>query len=84
MLTACKFCGQASELGVAQEWYARTALEGLSGIAPELINDDLLYRGLDHLAKHKDRLCERLMQRYRDWFGVRFEVPALRHYRHVF
>ncbi len=73
VLTAGKFCGQASELGVAEEWYARTALEDLSGIAPEHINDDRLYRGLDHLAKHKDRLCEHLMQRYRDWFGVRFE-----------
>jgi transposase len=73
VLTAAKFCGQASELGVAEEWYARTALEDISGIAPELINDDRLYRGLDHLGKHKDRLCEHLMQRYRDWFGVRFE-----------
>ena len=73
VLTAGKFCGQASELGVAEEWYARTALEDLSGIAPQLINDDRLYRGLDRLGKHKDRLCEHLMQRYRDWFGVRFE-----------
>jgi transposase len=73
VLTAGKFCGQASELGVAEQWYARTALEDLSGIAPELINDDRLYRGLDQLGKHKDRLCEHLMQRYRDWFGVRFE-----------
>ena len=73
VLTAGKFCGQASELGVAEEWYVRTALEDLSGIAPELINDDRLYRGLDQLGKHKDRLCEHLMQRYRDWFGVRFE-----------
>jgi transposase len=73
VLTAGKFCGQASELGVAEEWYARTALEDLSGIAPELINDDRLYRGLDQLGKHKDRLCEHLMERYRDWFGVRFE-----------
>ena len=73
VLTAGKFCGQASELGVAEEWYARTALEDISGIAPELINDDRLYRGLDHLGRHKDRLCEHLMQRYRDWFGVRFE-----------
>ncbi len=73
VLTAGKFCGQASELGVAEEWYARTALEDISGIAPELINDDRLYRGVDHLRRHKDRLCEHLMQRYRDWFGVRFE-----------
>ena len=42
VLTVGKFCGQASELGVAEEWYARTALEDLSGIAPGLINDDRL------------------------------------------
>jgi hypothetical protein len=40
VLTAGKFCGQAYELGVAEEWFARTALENLSGIAPELINAD--------------------------------------------
>ena len=66
-------CGQASELGVAEEWYARTVLEDIRGIAPELINDDRLYRGLDRLGRHKDRLCEHLMQHYRDWFGVRFD-----------
>ena len=43
-------------------------------IDPQLINDDRLYRGLDHLGKHKDRLCEHLMTRYRDWFGVRYEL----------
>jgi hypothetical protein len=37
VLAAGKFCGQASELGVAEEWFRRTALEDLSGIAPELI-----------------------------------------------
>lgn len=73
VLTAGKFCGQASELGVAENWYAKTALEDISGIAPELVNDDRLYRGLDALGRHKDALCAHLMQRYRDWFGVRFE-----------
>jgi len=73
VLTAGKFCGQASELGIAENWYARTALEELCGIEAELINDDRLYRGLDQVGMHKDRLCEHLMQRYRDWFGIRFE-----------
>lgn len=73
VLTVGKFCGQASELGIAEEWYARTALEDLSGIPVEAINDDRLYRGLDKVGAHKDRLCEHLMERYRQWFGVRFE-----------
>jgi hypothetical protein len=33
------------------QWYARTAIEDISGITPELINDDRLYRGLDHLGR---------------------------------
>ena len=73
VLTVGKFCGQASELGIAENWYARTALEDICGIPVDRINDDRLYRALDKVGEHKDRLCEHLMQRYRDWFGVRFE-----------
>ena len=73
VLTVGKFCGQASELGIAEQWYARTALEDLCGIPVESVNDDRLYRALDKVGEHKDRLCEHLMERYRDWFGVRFE-----------
>jgi transposase len=73
VLTVGKFCGQASELGIAEQWYARTALEDLSGIRVAAINDDRLYRALDQVGAHKDRLCEHLMERYRQWFGVRFE-----------
>ena len=73
VLTVGKFCGQASELGIAEEWYARTALEDLCGIPVESVNDDRLYRALDKVGEHKDRLCEHLMERYRQWFGVRFE-----------
>ena len=73
VLTVGKFCGQASELGIAENWYARTALEDLCGIPVGSVNDDRLYRALDKVGAHKDRLCEHLMQRYRDWFGVRFE-----------
>lgn len=73
MLTVGKFCGKASELSVAENWYARTALEDLTSIEPSLIDDDWLYRGLDRIAVHKDRLCEHLMERYQTRFGVRFE-----------
>jgi hypothetical protein len=45
----------------------------LTGIPLEKINDVRLYRGLDALARHKERLCAHLQERYRDWFGVRFE-----------
>lgn len=73
VLTTARFCAQRSELGIAEHWYERTALEDITGIPPEKINDDRLYRGLDVLAAHKDKLCAHLMDRYRDWFGIRFE-----------
>jgi transposase len=73
VLTVGKFCGQASELGIAEEWYSRTALEDITGIPADAVNDDRLYRALDKVGAHKDRLCAHLMDRYRQWFGVRFE-----------
>lgn len=73
VLAVARFCAQRSELGIAEGWYERTALEDLLGIDPGAINDDRLYRALDVLGAHKERLCAHLMERYRDWFGVRME-----------
>lgn len=73
VLAIARFCGELSELGVAQRWYRRTALEDLLGVGWAQINDDRLYRGLDVLVAHKQKLCAHLLARYRDWFGVRFE-----------
>ena len=73
ILTVARFCGQQSELEVAERWYADSALEDLLGVPFAQINDARLYRGLDVLHAHKDRLCAHLQARYRDWFGVEFE-----------
>ncbi len=73
ILTVARFCGQKSELEVAERWYADSALADLLGVSYEQINDSRLYRGLDVLHAHKERLCQHLLERYRSWFGVRFE-----------
>lgn len=73
ILTIARFCGQKSELEVAQRWYADSALEDLLGVAAAQINDARLYRGLDVLLAHKDRLCAHLQRRYESMFGVEFE-----------
>jgi len=73
LLTVARFCAQRSELGVAEQWYESTALDDLLGVDPQLVNDDRLYRALDQLGRHKDALCTHLMERYRQWFDVRFE-----------
>jgi len=73
ILTLARFCGQKSELEVAERWYADSALEDLLGVPLSRINDARLYRGLDVLHAHKDQLCAHLQERYRSWFGVEFE-----------
>lgn len=73
VLTVARFCGQLSELGVAERWYQKTALEDLVGISWKKINEDRLYRGLDQLVDKKDQLTAHLIKRYESLFGVRFE-----------
>ena len=73
ILTLARFCGQRSELEVAERWYADSALEDLLGVSFGQINDARLYRGLDVLHAHKDQLCAHLQARYQSWFGVQFE-----------
>jgi hypothetical protein len=73
ILTLARFCGQQSELEVAERWYADRALEDLLGVPFGQINDARLYRGLDVLHAHKERLCQHLLERYQSWFGVQFE-----------
>jgi hypothetical protein len=73
VLTLGRFCAQPSELALAERWYEETALEDLLGIPLDKINDTRLYRGLDQLLAHKDALCQHLLNRYRDWFGVDYQ-----------
>jgi transposase len=73
VLTLGRFCAQESELALAERWYDDTALEDLLGVPVDKINGARLYRGLDALLEHKDTVCAHLLERYRHWFGVRFE-----------
>jgi hypothetical protein len=73
VLVVARFCAIRSELGIAEEWYEKTAQEDLFGVEKARVNDDRLYRGLVALAKQKERLCGHLIERYKDWFGVRME-----------
>jgi transposase len=73
LLSVARFCAQPSELGVAERWYQRTALEDLLGVTWAKVNEDRLYRGLDVLHEHKDQLTQHLLKRYESWFGVGFE-----------
>jgi transposase len=73
VLTLARLSHPSSELAIAESWYEKTALEDLLGIEPSKINDDRLYRALDHLLPHKDRISHHLQERYADWFGAKLD-----------
>jgi len=73
VLTLGRFCAQPSELALAERWFEDTALEDVLGVPVDKLNETRLYRGLDQLLPSKEALCQHLLKRYRDWFGVRFE-----------
>ncbi len=73
VLVLARLCHPSSELAIAESWYEKTALEDLLGIDTDKVNDDRLYRALDHLLPHKDKICRHLQDHYTDWFGAKFD-----------
>ncbi len=71
ILVPARFCAPSSELQIAESWYDKTALDDILGVPSEKINDDRLYRALDALLPHKDKLCRHLQTRYGELLGRR-------------
>jgi hypothetical protein len=74
ILVIARLCEPSSELHIAEDWYRRTALADLSGVAAERVNDDRLYRALDRLLPHKRGLEEHLKRRLGELFGLDYEL----------
>jgi transposase len=74
VLVAARFCEPSSELHIAEDWYRRTALCDLLQLGDEAVNKDRLYRGLDHLLKHKTALEAHLSRRCGELFAPQNEV----------
>ena len=74
VLVAARLCEPASELHIAEDWYRRTALCDLLQLDDEEINKDRLYRGRDHLLKHKAAIEAHLSRRAGELFAVENEV----------
>ena len=74
ILVIARFCEPASELHIAEDWYRRTALEDILGVAPDLVHDMRLYRGLDQLLPHKADLEAHLKHCYGELFAVDFDL----------
>lgn len=73
ILSSGRFCEQASELALAERWYANTALEDLLEVPTAAVYDNRLYRGLDQLLGLRKVLFAHLHKRYESLCGNRFE-----------
>jgi transposase len=74
ILVIARLCEPSSELHIAEDWYRRTALDDLLGVPIERVNDDRLYRALDHLLPHKEALEVHLKERLGALFGLDYEL----------
>lgn len=74
VLVIARLCKPSSELHIAEDWFRRTALGDLLGLAEEKVNDDRLYRALDRLLSHKEALESHLKQRLGTLFGLEYDL----------
>ena len=74
VLVLARFCEPSSELHIAEDWFRRTALGDLLGIADDKVNDDRLYRALDQLLPHKAVLELHLKGRLGRLFGLEYDL----------
>jgi transposase len=74
LLVLARFCAPSSELQIADFWYGKTALDDLLGVAPEQVNEQRLYRGLDALLPHKDGLFRHFQRVYGELFGTTYDL----------
>ena len=51
-----RLCKPSSDLHLAETVYRQTALDNLLGVPEDKVNDDRLYRALDHLLPHKEAI----------------------------
>ena len=74
ILVIARLCEPSSELHIAEDWYRKTALEDLLGIAPDQVNDDRLYRALDELLPHKEKLEKHLKEKLGQLFDLKYDL----------
>jgi transposase len=74
VLVLARLCEPSSELHIAEDWYRRTALEDLLALPAERVNDDRLYRALDHLLPHKEAIERHLVKRLGELFDLSYDL----------
>jgi len=74
VLVLGRLCAPSSELHLAEHVYDGSALPDLLGVPAAKVNEDRLYRALDHLLPHKAALEQHLKARLGELFQVQYDL----------
>jgi transposase len=74
VLVIGRLCDAASELHIAEHFYKDSALCDVLGVCAGWINEDRLYRALDHLLPHKEALECHLKERLGTLFDLDYDL----------
>ena len=74
ILVVARLCRPSSELYIAEQWYPKSAMPQLLGVPAARVDDNRLYRTLDHLLPHKVKLEAHLKNRMGDLFDLEYDL----------
>ena len=74
VLVIARLCEPSSELHIAEDWFRKTALEDLLGLPSDRVDDNRLYRALDHLLPHKVAVEKHLKERLGELFSLDYDL----------
>ena len=74
ILIIARLLNPSSELHIAEQWFAKTALSDLLGVPEASVDDNRLYRGLDQLLPLKEALEVHLKSRLGGLFELEYDL----------
>jgi transposase len=74
ILVVARLCHPSSELYLSEQWYPKSALPQLLGVPADRVDDNRLYRTLDQLLPHKEKLEIHLKNRMGQLFDLEYDL----------
>jgi len=74
ILVVARLCHPSSELYLSEQWYPKSALPQLLGVPADRVDDNRLYRTLDQLLPHKEKLEIHLKNRLGQLFDLEYDL----------
>ena len=73
-LVIARLCDPSSELSIAENFWRKTAISDLLGVPAEKVYDNRLYRALDKLLPHKQKLEVFLKEKLGELFDLEYDL----------